>query len=175
MSRRQVIILVAAALIVIAGIILGILSMKDGGFLPGGEKQEGKTDSTEGVGETIDGTVPVFSNEVPENAELTEPSNEAPAAPGVEERDRAFKIAVNENGFTPSNITVNVGDVVRMSFTAQGDDYDVQIPYTGHYISVKNGETKQITLGINTVGTYNFSCRDLCPGKTISGSLIVLP
>jgi len=175
MSRRQVIILVAAALIVIAGVILGILSMEDGVFSPGNGK---KTNEPGVVGEpegTEDGVVPVFSNEVPENAELTEPTNEAPAAPGVEEKDRAFKIAVNENGFTPSNITVNVGDVVRMSFTAQGDDYDVQIPYTGHYISIKNGETKQITLGINTVGTYNFSCRDLCPGKTISGQLIVLP
>ena len=109
------------------------------------------------------------------NAELSESAVEAPAAPGAEEKFGAFNMTVSSAGFSPNEITVGKGDVVQIRLTAEGGDYDFSMPYTGHYVVVPEGETKQITFGINTVGTYAFMCRDYCHGKTISGSLIVLP
>jgi len=172
MSRRQLIILVAAALIVVAGIVTGIIAIKNGGFNAPGEKEEGPEVTIPGAGGE---EIPVFSSETPVNAELSESAVEAPAAPGAEEKFSAFNMTVSSAGFSPNEITVGKGDVVQIRLTAEGGDYDFSMPYTGHYVVVPEGETKQITFGINTVGTYAFMCRDYCHGKTISGSLIVLP
>ncbi len=165
--------MVAAAIVVVAAVIVGLFVRKGGGPVGPGEEKTGGEVTIPGPGGE---EMTVFNPEVPENAEPTPPVAEAPAAQGAEEKWRRLEITMSSAGFEPNEITVNKGDVVQIRLTAQGGDYDIQIPYTGHYAKVSNGETKEISLGVNTVGKYTFSCRDYCPaGKVISGSLIVLP
>ena len=96
--------------------------------------------------------------------------------PGAEEKFGIFDMTVSSAGFNPENITVNLGDVVQIKLTAQGGDYDFAVPWSGLYTEVKERETKQITFGATSAGTFVFMCRDFCPaGKTITGSIIVLP
>lgn len=173
MSKKQVIILVVAGVIVVVGIIFGILGRQGGIFTPAdkGEKQSG-----EGRAPLGDAEVPLFTTEVPKDAKPTAPQAEAPATPGATEKLGIFEMRVSSNGFEPNSITVNKGDVVQIRLTAQGGDYDFTVPYGGLYTEVKEGETKQITFGATSVGTFSFMCRDFCPaGKTITGSIIVLP
>ncbi len=71
---------------------------------------------------------------------------------------------------------MNLGDVVQIRLTAVGGDYDFAVPWSGLYTAVKEGETKQITFGATSAGTFVFMCRDLCPGgRTINGSIVVIP
>jgi heme/copper-type cytochrome/quinol oxidase subunit 2 len=174
MNRKQLIILVVVGVVVVIGILFGVFGRKQGGFfVPVDEKEKKEGEVTMPVGDT---EVSVFTTEVPGNAELTVPQEKAPAAPGAEEKLGIFNMTVSSSGFSPNSITVNKGDVVQIRLTAQGGDYDLSMPYKGLYVMVPENETKQITFGINTTGTYNFMCRDYCPGgRTINGELIVLP
>ncbi len=173
MSKRQIIVLVAVALIVVAAVVTGVFLRKSEPVGPGEKGTEGEVTMPGPGGEEI----PVFNSETPDGAKLTPPTAaEAPAAPGTEERFGAFNMTASAAGFNPGQITVGKGDVVQIRITAEEDDFDFSLPYNGIYVMVPKGETKQITFGINTEGTYTFMCRDYCPaGKTISGSLIVLP
>jgi heme/copper-type cytochrome/quinol oxidase subunit 2 len=175
MSKRQVIILVAVGAIVVVGVLIGIFTFTNNGeMLAPGEGPAGEQGP--GTAEEAGGTpAPTFTTETPANAEPTEPAEQSVAAPGAEESFGAFNMTVSSTGFSPNSITVTKGDVVQIRLTAEGGDYDFSMPYKGLYVMVPEGETKPITFGINTAGTYGFMCRDYCPGRTISGSLIVIP
>lgn len=172
MSRKQIVILVALGLFVILAVVVGFIA-KSNKSSPG-LLGEGKVIATTILpsGEEV----LIFSQEVPEDAKLTIPTSESVAAPGREERAGTFEMTVGSNGFNPSSITVTKGDSVFIRLTAQGGHYDFSFPYNGNYVDVKDGEMKQVSFGVNAVGTYAFMCRDFCPsGKTISGEIIVLP
>ncbi|HXF44137.1 MAG TPA: cupredoxin domain-containing protein [Candidatus Paceibacterota bacterium] len=173
MTRRQIVILVAVGLFVAVGIVFGVIYKKPIRTVDTGPV------SKNGVPAFPDlGIKPgdVFSPQVPENMEPTVPAEQSAAAPGAEEKLGIFKMTVNSSGFDPSNITVNLGDIVQILITASGDDFDFSVPYSGLYTKVNDGETKQVTFGATSAGTFVFQCRDFCPqGKTISGSIIVLP
>lgn len=173
MTKKQVVTLVIVAVIVVVGIVVGVTTRQKGVFIRGDEKGRGVVEEiTAPTGEAV----PVFTSEVPAGAEPTEPAISAPAAPDRTEKLNIFNMAVSAAGYEPDSITVKKGDIMTIRLTAQGGTYDVQIPYTGHYAKVSNGETKEVSVGMNTAGTYTFLCRDFCPqGRTISGSIIVLP
>ncbi|MBI4033938.1 MAG: cupredoxin domain-containing protein [Candidatus Brennerbacteria bacterium] len=176
MNRKQLVVLVLVGVAVIVGIVIGVFSRKGG---PPPSEPSGAPIAGEETGEpeVQAPVVPEFSPETPKNAEPTKPTAaESPAAPGAEEKFGAFNMTVSSAGFNPNSITVRKGDAVQIRLTAVGGDYDFDMPYKGLYVMVPEGETKQITFGINTAGSYGFMCRDFCPqGRTISGTLIVLP
>jgi len=117
-----------------------------------------------------------FSPTVPRGAALTEAVSEAPAAPGAAERFKIVDLAVTERGYNPATLTVRMGDITQVRFSALDGEYDLFVPYAGLYQSVRRGETKYITFQATTVGTFKFFCRDHCPsGGRIEGLLVVLP
>jgi plastocyanin len=119
-----------------------------------------------------------YSTAVPENAVLS-PASVAPAAANnanAKEQLRTIEVKISSKGFEPSTVIVNQGDVVRLQMTATDGDYDVSIPYTGNYQSMKKGETKPIAFGATAPGTLAFLCMDMCPaGGVIKGSIVILP
>ncbi|MDO8470259.1 MAG: cupredoxin domain-containing protein [bacterium] len=117
-----------------------------------------------------------FSPTVPDGAVLTEAANEAPAAPGVEEKFKTINLEVTERGYDPITLTVRMGDITQIRFSALDGDYDLSIPYSGLYQYVRRGETKNVTFQATTVGSFQFFCRDHCPsGGRIESLLVVLP
>ncbi len=173
MSRKQLVTLVVAGTIVVIGIIFGVLTRKSGVLIP--ESKEEKKE--EEIALPITGEeIPVFTPQLPQDTKPTIPQISAPAAPGRDEKVGIFEMKVSAAGFEPNSITVSKDDIVQIRLTAEGGDYDFSMPYNGLYTKVSNGETQQISFGVNTAGTYGFTCRDFCPpGKIISGSIIVLP
>lgn len=172
MSRKQIIIVSAVGLFVVAAVILGVVTKGGRSLTPSGPENKGGV-SAPASGE---GNVKAFSQTVPEDAKPTKPASVAPAAPGSTAQSGLFYMTVSADGFNPSDITVKKGDTLTIRLTAKGGDFDISVPGIGLYNSVKDGETKPISFGANTAGTYGFSCRDFCPsGRVISGTIVVLP
>lgn len=179
MTKKQEIIIIIFAVVVLGGIVIGA-SVKKGGVpvLPGGPLGNSPSVS-DGNGNNILPGQSTFTSEVPKNAALTIPKNEAPASanPELNTKIKFFDLRASRNGFSPSSITVNKGDSLSVDFTAADGDYDLDIPYLGAYFSaVGKGVTKKLLFDTSLPGTFIFQCRDHCPstGK-IQGSLIVLP
>lgn len=117
-----------------------------------------------------------FNPDVPRDATLSDAVNEAPAAPGTEELFKTFNITAAARGYDPSTLTIRMGDITQIRFSATDGDYDLFVPYAGLYQSVRRGETRQITFQATTAGTFQFFCRDHCPsGGRIEGAIVVLP
>ncbi len=122
------------------------------------------------------GTAAAYSNEVPVGALPTKPASEVPAAANTQAQLGIFDMTVGASGYSPATLTVRQGNLVQIKLTATDGNYDFSLPYLGIYASVNKGETKNISFGATTSGSYIFECRDFCPsGSKIQGALIVLP
>jgi heme/copper-type cytochrome/quinol oxidase subunit 2 len=175
MTKQQATIIIVFAVVVLSGVIVGVLTKNgEGPLFPGGPNGEGVSTST-----PTNGVPSGFTSDIPDDATLSVPKNEAPASAnsGLDTKLKFFNLKASAGGFTPASITVNRGDSLSIDFTAVDGDYDLDIPYLGAYFSVvKKGSTKKFPIDTNLPGTFTFLCRDFCPGgKTISGQLIVLP
>lgn len=176
MSKKQIIVLTAVGVFVVIGVIVGILTRSGGETSPIEVGEEGNGDVANSLLEDESGERSVFTSEVPQGIEPTTPAIEAPAAPDSDVKFGIFNMTVGRNGYEPSIITVKQGNLVQIRLTALDGDYDFSMPYKGLYQFVKEGETRQISFGVKTSGTFAFECRDFCPdGKKITGELIVLP
>ena len=175
MTKKEIISLVVAGVVVIGIIVLGVvgkLGGTEGSITTPGETTGETTGNETGEEET-------YTPEIPQDAVLTPPEHEAPATsnPASEAKARFFTLAVSKNGFSPEVITVKRGDTVYIDFQASDGNYDLSIPYLGvNFPVVKQGETRRIPFDVSVSGIFVFQCNTSCPlGKTISGSLIVLP
>ena len=168
MNRKQVVLIVVLSLVVVFGIGVGVLS------------RTGKLTDLPGISEPTpakqESIKSGFTSEVSKNLTPTTPAIEAPAAPNSKEKLGIFNMSVSSSGFDPAVLTVKKGNLVKINLTSVGGDYDFYMPYAGLYVSVRKGETKEISWGANTVGAFTFECRDYCPPfKKIAGSLNVIP
>jgi heme/copper-type cytochrome/quinol oxidase subunit 2 len=178
MTRKQTVIIIVLAVVVLGGLIVGV-------FVRNGEIPAGPAGSVSGgnfststlpAGSVVSGTTVLYNPTVPQNATASIPVQSAPAAPNVSEQLGIFNMTVSASGFSPVTLTVHQGDLVQIRVTAVGADYDIVIPYMGLSATVAKGETKQISFGATSSGTFGFSCDKKCPaGGKISGEIIVLP
>jgi len=170
METKKLYGIIAVCLIVALVIILSFVLKKEavppGGELPtGGE--EVQEPSLERDGHVAD---------IPSDAVVTVPVSEAPAAPDADERFRVYTLSVSAGGFVPDRIVVNKGDVVQLNIGAVGGTYDFSMPYTGLSQLIPSGESRQVSFGATSEGTFEFKCSAACPASgVIRGQLIVLP
>jgi len=170
MTKKQIIIVIVLAIVVLAGIVIGV-------FLRG-EKAPEEGTKTE-TPATTTSSIPAYSPEVPKDAEPTVPQQAIPFTPGSTESKNkvgTFPITVSASGYSPNSITVNRGDIVTLSLTSQGGTYDMFSSSQGFYVSAPSGATKEISFKATTPGTFGWECREHCPSSgKIQGKLIVLP
>jgi len=170
MTKKQWAILGSLLLFVIIVVAFGVSQKKKPA-----EKQPVKQETTVDVSAT--GTKRVeFVAEVPRDATTTKPQAQYDAPGGGGNIFGVYDIGISKTGFSQTNLTVKKGDFVKVKVTGVDGEYDFSIPQYGTYILVKKGETKEVTFIPDTVGTFLFECRDMCPdGNKISGKFIVLP
>lgn len=172
------IILVVLGLFIVAVVVVGILT-GSGKILFLGSSEVGEGQEKESVSGFVpeeQAQIPVFTPEVPEDAQLSEPKSEAPASQNSESKFGIYTLEASKSGFSPSTITVKSGDTVQIRMRALDGNYDFSLPYLGLYRRVNQGEEGNITFDAINSGTFAFMCRDHCPvGKKIQGELIVLP
>ncbi len=170
MNKKQIIIVMVLALVVLGGIVLGIAM------------RNGKNKSVPAVSESTSTPLsPVtqtstYTPEIPQNATLTVPVQQAPAAPNSPAKLGIFDMKITKNGFEPNTITVREGDRVTINLTAVDGNYDMLMGDFA-YQSVKQGETKAINMQLAvSPGTYLFTCKNFCPqGGAIKGTMVVIP
>jgi heme/copper-type cytochrome/quinol oxidase subunit 2 len=164
----------AVCLIVVCIVVIAIVSPKKGGVGTPVPPQGLPTVPNEPAEPTLEKEG--YVSDVPSNAVVSVPVTEAPAAPNVTEKFRSYEISITKEGYSPSSITVNKGDVIQLSLTAVDGAYDFSMPYTGLSQTFAKGERKQVSFGATSAGTFEFRCDAACPpGKIIRGQLIVLP
>ena len=166
MNKKEVIILIVVAILVVGIVVFGLARQGESE----GNSQERLVNGEEDVVEEDLG----FTTEVPEDVDLSETRSIVPVLPGAEAQIRTFDLSITDNGFEPSELVVNKGDTVQINLSSIGGNYDFFIPAIGIYQTVEAGEKKRVGFQALASGTYVFQCRDLCPDDEIKGSLIVL-
>ena len=174
MDKKQTLIVIILAVLVLGGLIVGIVLRQNGSVPYLGGPNGGPGGS--GPSSTAPTPPPVYTPTVPQNATATKPVVSAPAAPNVTEQLGIFNMTVSASGFSPANITVPEGNLVQIKITATGGTYDFTIPYMGISSVIPKGTTQTVSFGATSAGTFAFSCDKDCPqsGK-IGGTIIVLP
>lgn len=172
MKKKEIGILVVLGIFVVALIVFGVMTQNERNKM-----FKNFQDEIDDVPVSEAPLPPEGSNfipTVPENIIETTPLIEAPAAPGSSARFGGYEIEIRRNGFIPPQIVVKKGDAVQIKLTATDGKYDFVIPYLEMSTVVNQGETKQITLRVDTAGTFAFECKDFCPiTGTLRGALVV--
>ncbi len=170
MSRKQIFIIAGLVLLAAAFVYLGNFATKPLPPSPisGMDILEKKSAAT---------SVPaVFSPEVPKDAVISKPVSSAPTPTGDGNIFGVYAISASASGFSPNQITVKKGDVVKIEFTAVDGKYDFSLQGYGNYLVAEKGEMKKVSFLPDTIGTFLFTCKDFCPvGKKSQGTLIILP
>ncbi len=170
MTKKEIITIVILSVVVIALVIFGILTKnKTDEVINGGLGDGNEVNATTTLEETG------YSPEVPENVEITTPIIEADLGGNNEDaKIGLFEMSVSKDGFSPSQIAVKNGNVVRIDLTATDGKYDWELPWLGLYYSAVKGETKKISFQATSPGTLDFYCKDFCPaGGVIRGKIII--
>ncbi len=172
MTKKQAVIVVVLAVVVLGGLIVGVAVRKG----------EGPASSPTGGSTAINpsgGASPGYSPTVPTNAAPTAPVQSISAAsgtPGAVEQN-IYDITASASGYSPATLTVHPNQIITINFTSQGGHYDIFSRSLGFYIDAASGQTTKFPgfSSGNTPGTFTFACRDHCPpfGK-ISGTITVL-
>lgn len=173
MTPKQRNIVIIFAVVILAGIVIGII-------LKGSRPQATPSGSQVGPTSVPTSSKPAgYDSNIPTGATLTIPKNEAPASanPSLDTKIKSFDLQATRSGFIPSSFTVKSGDNLQISFTAVDGDYDLSIPYLGaSFNTVKKGVTKILPFDTSLPGTFTFACSASCPSSgKITGQLIVLP
>jgi len=90
--------------------------------------------------------------------------------------EKRFIITADRKIFSPFEIVVMEGEGVQITFRAEDAPYDMEIAQPiGAYLRAEKGETKIVGFVAGASGTYSILCKELCYGRQIAASLIVLP
>ena len=187
-TTNKILITTAVIILVVGGLILAVYRsgeapapVGDGVGGTGGEVVDPATVTVEGG---TRGVLPSGSIDIPEPIEeggeqVTQRGDEAVpittiSTPETDNTFRHFELKGEGNKYSPSKITVREGDIVDIGFTAVDRAYTFFIPDFGIYQLVEKGEKRTIQFQAYPYGTYAFSCKDVCDGFSMLGTLVVV-
>jgi cytochrome c oxidase subunit 2 len=116
--------------------------------------------------------VPAANSSSTSNTNRAAATNTAPTtAPAVKE----FDITASQFAFSPSSLTVNAGDTVKLHVTSDDTTHGFSLPQFGVNKTVPAGETVEIEFIADEAGTYTFSCSVACGSghAGMKGTLVV--
>jgi len=107
--------------------------------------------------------------------EIAVPQVVAEAAPGAVSQFRSFNIYAQEGKFVPEKVIANLGDTVKINFTAVDQDYDIYFPSYKMKQAAKKGETKILQFQARKEGSFLYYC-EACGGPNAgpTGSIIIV-
>lgn len=176
MTKKQTIILLILGIFVLGEVVFFLLSNNNDG---NGEPMDTENGEPKKEVSSNGPNIPEFSAEVSleDAATTTEPNIKVPIHSSDNKNKLGiFKVTASSDGFKPSKISVNQGDVIQIDLIGQSEPIDLSIPYLGTYMSAQPNTTENISFKVPVSGTFRFECRDHCPGgEKITGKLISLP
>ena len=98
-----------------------------------------------------------------------------PAQPAQGNEVKEFTIEATLWTFSPSTITVNKGDVVKLTLKNVEGVHGIYIPDYNVSLKAGAGETASIEFTADKAGTFPFRCNIMCGDghKTMTGTLVV--
>jgi len=125
------------------------------------------------VDDSSDPAVEVTEPVLEEPEEVSEPVVEEPeeVAPVV----KSFNITAKKFEFTPSSITVNEGDIVRITISSSDVSHGFSIPQFGVSKIIPAGGTVTVEFTADKKGSYKFFCIVFCGSGhgSMRGTLVV--
>jgi heme/copper-type cytochrome/quinol oxidase subunit 2 len=180
MRKKKVIIYAVVALVVIAGLayfLVGSTGKPGTVYQQPGDSTTtttGTPKSTTHASVSADTKIPGVGDQT--SGGVGAPITVVPAAPGITALARSFDISVQNDKFTPSTVTVLVGDTVNISITAVDKDYDFTQPDYGLSSPLPKGVKKLILFQGTSSGKYTFFCKSCGgPDKGPVGYIVVVP
>ena len=126
---------------------------------------------------------------LPEGGEATQPnvfvplntdSGSAPAqepapAPSADSSVKSFEITAKNWEFSPSTITVNQGDTVKLTISSVDVKHGFALPDYNVSVNLFPGSSETVEFVADKVGTFNFYCSVFCGDghSNMQGQLIV--
>lgn len=103
------------------------------------------------------------------------PKNKIKVSSEVIPNTKVFNIAVQKTKYSPSEITVNQNDTVKINVTSPSFDTSIAIAGYGINETIKAGETKTIEFTADKTGNFSFFCSASCDNfeKSPMGTLVV--
>ena len=98
-----------------------------------------------------------------------------PAAVGALTGMKEFTITAKQFEFSPSTITVNKGDKVRLKITSQDTTHGFALPDFGVEQTLDAGKEVMVEFTADKAGTFEFRCFNYCGSGHggMSGKLVV--
>ncbi len=174
--KEELYILIGGAVLLVAVIVVGIVS---GGGTRGGPSGTNETGmnatSTMTPQEELQNTG--YTPSVPQNAVETpaQTTVQVVTDPTKDESLGIYHVIASRNGYNPSQLVVVQGNIVQLTFTSQGGQYDLSIPAMGVYITSPDGVDKHTSFRVPQSGTFKMACQDYCPSGGLEGTLVVKP
>ena len=96
-------------------------------------------------------------------------------APAVTASVKSFTITASQFEFSPSTITVNEGDTVKLTVTSEDTTHGISIPEFGVSKTIENGDTVTVEFVADQAGTFSFFCSVFCGSGhgSMKGTLVV--
>ncbi len=123
-----------------------------------------------------------------ETEEVTEEDVEETEADGEEDTEeedveeivtapttQTFDIVAQQFEFSPSSVTVNVGDTVVLNLTTNDVPHGFSLSQFGVSTTITPGQTKTVEFVADEAGTFTFTCSVVCGAghSGMSGQIIV--
>lgn len=88
---------------------------------------------------------------------------------------QTFDIVASQFEFSPSTITVNVGDTVVLNLTTSDVPHGFSLSQFGASATITPGQTKTVEFVADEAGTFTFSCSVVCGAghSGMSGQIVV--
>ena len=105
--------------------------------------------------------------------------DEASSVPSFEDAmmddARVVRVEVSNWKFTPSIITAEVGEKVKVAFVGVVGNHGVAIPDLGIDMKFNEGVTATMDLPTDTAGTFPFRCNVLCREghRAMTGAIVI--
>ena len=102
-------------------------------------------------------------------------SAQPPPAPGQQPAVKEFMIEATLWQFSPSTITVNKGDVVKLTLKNVEGVHGIYVPDYNVSLKADAGETKSVEFTADKAGTFPFRCNIMCGEghREMTGTLVV--
>ena len=166
-DKQKLTMIGGAAAVVLAVVIIMIIAGSGGKppaanqNVPGLAVQKQAVNPTKA--EVPPGTKVIGLNEQVSDKSIAVPVSVIEAAAGVTSKIRVFNVEMKDGIYTPSTIIANVGDIVRVNFTAVDKAYDVTFPDNGMKKEFKKGGSGVFEYQAVAPGKFTYYCES-CGG-----------
>ena len=99
------------------------------------------------------------------------------ASPDLAAQEKVFQVTAQKFEFTPSVITLKLGEPVVLELTSLDRKHGFQVPDLKIDETIEPGKTLRVRIVPDKAGTYDFHCSVFCGGghEDMTGRIVVTP